>query len=333
MEGFLEELRELPELQPHKEEILDFYFSLNQFLEIYELVDDSYEIYGEQVSDSSFMLKLLCVHPAHNLSACLERGNATIFFSATLLPVTYYRELLHQQQGDYAIYIPSPFPRENRCLLLGKDVSSRYRLRGPRQYEKMALYLERLVQGKPGNYMAFFPSYKMLEDVYDTAQQLGLLQEVELLLQKPNLSEPEREQFLRRFQEQGKPVLGFCILGGIFSEGIDLVGDALIGVAVIGTGLPMVCNEREILQQYFERRENKGFAYAYLYPGMNKVQQAAGRVIRSMEDKGVILLLDERFTTGQVVETFPVEWEDYQVVTLNTVEEVLAGFWKRTTRG
>lgn len=332
LESFLEDIREIAALKPHENEILDFYFGLNQFLNIYELVDESYEIYGEQINDTTFMLKLYCIHPATNLSNCIERGNATIFFSATMLPIAYYKELLHDSEEDYAIYIPSPFPRKNRGLFTGVDVSSRYRLRGPLQYEKMAKYLSAMVRVRAGNYMAFFPSYKMLNDVYETAMQKGLLEGIDVAVQTPRLTEEEREGFLERFRNTGSPVLGFCILGGIFSEGIDLVGDYLVGAAIIGTGLPMVCNEREIKQQYFMRKEDKGFEYAYLYPGMNKVQQAAGRVVRTMEDKGVILLLDERFVTPQVVDTFPAEWADYQVVNLSNIEEKLRKFWEDADR-
>ena len=329
LESFLEESKEIPALKEHKDEILDFYFQINQFLNIYELVDESYEIYGEQVSDKSFMVKLYCIHPANNLSECIEKGNATVFFSATMLPITYYKELLHDNENDYAIYIPSPFPQENRRILAGVDVSSRYKLRGPKQYEKMARYLDIMVNGKNGNYMAFFPSYKMLNDVYETALEMGLLSNVKVVCQTAHLTEEEREHFLEEFRDSHKPVLGFCILGGIFSEGIDLVGDYLIGAAIVGTGLPMVCNEREIQQNYFAEKENKGFEYAYLYPGMNKVQQAAGRVVRTMEDKGIILLLDERFVSQQVVDTFPAEWADYEVVTLDNVADRINDFWQR----
>ncbi len=328
MESFLEESREIAALKPHKDKILDFYFQINQFLNIYELLDDSYEIYGEQVSDTSFMLKLYCIHPAKNLTDCIEKGNATVFFSATMLPIMYYKELLHNSEDDYAIYIPSPFPKKNRGLFAGVDVSSRYRLRGPEQYGKMAKYLHWMVNARKGNYMAFFPSYKMLNDVYDRAMELGLLSGMEIIKQTPYLLEQEREAFLERFRNSETPVFGFCILGGIFSEGIDLAGENLIGAAIIGTGLPMVCNEREIQLQYFADKEDKGFEYAYLYPGMNKVLQAAGRVIRTMEDRGVILLLDERFVTRQVVDTFPVEWEDYQIVTLDTVGDRMSEFWR-----
>lgn len=328
LESFLEESREIAALKQHEDEILDFYFGLNQFLNIYELVDESYEIYGEQVNDMAFMLKLYCIHPATNLSSCIGQGNATIFFSATMLPIGYYKELLHNSEEDYAIYIPSPFPRRNRRLFAGIDVSSRYRLRGPAQYEKMAKYLSVMAGTHAGNYMAFFPSYKMLNDVYETAMQKGMLEGIEVVVQTPHLTEEERERFLERFRKPGNPVLGFCILGGIFSEGIDLTGDCLVGAAIIGTGLPMVCNEREIQQQYFMQKGDKGFEYAYLYPGMNKVQQAAGRVVRTMEDKGIILLLDERFVTPQVVDTFPAEWADYQVVNLFNIEENLQKFWE-----
>lgn len=329
LEAFLEESKEITALKPHRDEIMEFYFGLNQFLNIYELVDESYEIYAEQVNDKTFMLKLYCIHTASNLSNCIERGNGTVFFSATMLPIAYYKELLHNSKEDYAIYIPSPFPKENRGLFAGIDVSSRYRLRGPAQYERMAQYISAMVHAHAGNYMAFFPSYKMLNDVHDIAIKRGLLEGIDVLVQTSHLTEEERETFLERFKKPESPVLGFCILGGIFSEGVDLVGDYLVGAAIIGTGLPMVCTEREIEQRYFAKRENKGFEYAYLYPGMNKVQQAAGRVVRTMEDKGVILLLDERFISQQVVDTFPAEWADYQVVTLDTVGKKLSAFWEK----
>lgn len=328
--SFLEELNEIKELQPYKDEIMDFYFKINQFINIYEILDDSYEIYVEQINEHSFMLKLYCIHPANNLTSCIEKSVSTIFFSATMLPINYYKELLHNDENDYAIYIPSPFPKEHRGLFSGVDVSSRYRMRGPFLYKKIAQYLDIMIRSKEGKYIAFFPSYKMLEDVYEAALEQGYLENIEIIKQTAHLSEEEREEFLNRFRDNEKPVLGFCILGGIFSEGIDLVGDYLIGTAIVGTGLPMVCNEREIQQQYFDRSGSKGFEYAYLYPGMNKVQQAAGRVIRTMEDKGIILLLDDRFITKQVVDTFPSEWDNYEIVRLDTVEERLNSFWNNS---
>lgn len=308
--------------------ILKLYFEVYHFLNMYELVDDHYVIYGEQVTAASYKLKLYCVNTAENLKSCLEKGRATIFFSATLLPVRYYKSLLADEE-DPAIYIPSPFARENRRILVGKDVSTRYTRRGPVEYERIYQYIEQVVTAKDGNYMVFFPSYKLLEELYAVALRHGLDHKIRILCQSPNMKESEREEYLQAFQEQGDSVVGFQIMGGIFSEGIDLTGERLIGAVVVGTGLPMVSHEREILKDYFEQHMDHGFAYAYLYPGMNKVLQAAGRVIRTTSDRGVIVLLDERFLYSDNLAMFPREWMDYQVVDSSGIQEVIAGFWKK----
>lgn len=321
-EEFMDEYHGLPEEQS----ILDFYFKIYQFLNIAERLDENYVVYSEQVTDSLFKIKLYCVNTATNLKNCLEKGRSTIFFSATLLPVWYYKKLLSDEE-DYAIYIPSPFDASKRKILVGRDVSSRYTRRGPQEYEKIYEYIEQMVTARQGNYMVFFPSYKMLEDIYHIASEHGLEGKVKLLKQNQNMKEEERELFLKEFEGDG--VTGFCIMGGIFSEGIDLTGEKLIGSIVIGTGLPMVCNEREILMNYFDRQESKGFEYAYLYPGMNKVLQAAGRVIRTTEDQGIILLLDERFLNSSNQQMFPREWSDYRIVDRRTVKEEIEEFWNR----
>lgn len=321
-EAFLEDHHGLPE----ETRILEFYFQLYHFLNIYERVDENYVIYCEQVHAASFKIKLYCVDTSKNLKECLEKGRATIFFSATLLPIRYYKKLLSEEE-DYAIYIPSPFRREHMGLMIGRDVSSRYSRRGRTEYQKIYQYIEGITSAKKGNYMVFFPSYKMLEDVYAIALEYGMHQNVNLICQSQNMKEEEREAFLEAFE--GQNVIGFCIMGGIFSEGIDLTGERLIGAIVVGTGLPMVCNEREILMHYFEEREGQGFEYAYLYPGMNKVLQAAGRVIRTASDRGIILLLDERFLNSGNRQLFPREWEDYQVITVNQAETAGKNFWDK----
>lgn len=311
-----------------EEEILSLYFNLYHFLNMYELVDDHYVIYEEQVSPSSFKVKLYCVDTSVNLRSCLDKGRSTIFFSATLLPVKYYKSLLAEEE-DPAIYIPSPFSAEHRVLLIGKDVSTRYTRRSASEYERIYQYIEQVVTAKAGNYMIFFPSYKMLDDVNSIALGHGLDKKIRLLCQSPNMKEAERESYLQAFQEEGEPVVGFSIMGGIFSEGIDLVGERLIGAVVVGTGLPMVSHEREILKQYFDQHMNHGFAYAYLYPGMNKVLQAAGRVIRTTEDHGVIVLLDERFLYTENQAMFPREWMDYRVVNSAEIRSEIEDFWKK----
>lgn len=326
LESFLEEYKHIPE----RKEILEFYFQINTFLNIAELVDDNYVIYDEILPDSSFMVKLFCVHPAENLKSCLAKGIATIFFSATILPVTYYKEMLSDSPEDCAIYIPSPFDKNNRKILLGQDVTTRYAKRGISEYKRIYEYIKAVVNSKNGNYMVFFPSYRMMNEIYELAQ--AELQETQqLMLQSPGMKEAERENFLKQFEEK-QHVLAFCIMGGIFSEGIDLDREKLSGAIVVGPGLPQVCHERNILMEYFNRKNGRtGFRYAYLYPGINKVFQAAGRVIRTEEDKGIILLLDERFVTREYAELFPVEWQDAVCCSRHTVGQLLRDFWERTT--
>ena len=180
--------------------------------------------------------------------------------------------------------------------------------------------------------MLFFPSYKMLLDVHEVFLELYGTEKGECFLQSPGMNEEKREEFLEQFEKPGeeKSRLGFCVLGGIFSEGIDLKGDSLIGAAIVGTGLPLVCHEREILKGYYEERGMDGFSYAYRYPGMNKVLQAAGRVIRTAEDRGIVLLLDERFLNSEYKRLFPMEWEGFQACTLEQTKSALKAFWQDT---
>lgn len=313
-----------------RKKVLDFYFQVRSFLEIYEELDDSYQIYTEQEADGRFKLKLYCIQPAGKIGDCLAKGRGTILFSATLLPVRYYMQLLSGTEEDYAVYAKSTFDPANKKLLIGTDVSSRYTRRGEAEYRKIARYIEEIVQMRAGNYLVFFPSYKMMEEVQALFEQECRLP-VRILTQNSRMTESQREEFLEEFRKTVKTqesLLGFCVMGGIFGEGIDLKRDQLIGAVIVGTGLPQICNEREILKQYYDRRNEDGFAYAYQYPGMNKVMQSAGRVIRTDEDRGVILLLDERFCQWQYRSIFPREWADYEVCSLRSVREKLSGFWE-----
>ncbi len=328
LETFMEENREFED----RDLVLDFYFELRNFLMVFEGMDDAYRIYSELLPDGQFMVRLFCMNPSGHLKECLEKGRSTVFFSATLLPVLYYKELLSGNQEDYAVYALSPFPRENRLLLVAGDVSSRYTRRNLREYEKVADYIEAMARGKQGNYMAFFPSYQYLKEVEQVWEERMRENEdpVAWASQASRMTEEEKEQFLLLFEEHRKhSFVAFCVMGGIFSEGIDLKADRLIGAAVVGTGLPMVCTEQEILKGFFDEKEKKGFDYAYQYPGMNKVMQAAGRVIRTMEDKGVILLLDDRFLREEYQALFPREWWPYQVVNRNGVGRAIEGFWMK----
>jgi len=321
LDEFLQKAPEFPE----RKDLSEFYLNLRNFLNIYELLDDHYVVYAEHEQDGRFKLKLYCVDPSKNLQECLDKGNSTIFFSATLLPIQYYKSLLSVDQDDYAVYAESTFPAENRRVLLTDGVSTKYTSRGEEMYSRIAQYIGKTLDSREGNYMAFFPSYRLMEAVYEKFLELGKKSEV--LLQSQYMDEEEREEFLKKFEkEQDGTLVAFCVMGGIFSEGIDLTQDRLIGAMIVGTGIPQVCNEREILKQYFGA---EGFDYAYLYPGMNKVLQSAGRVIRTEKDKGVILLMDERFQSPHYRKMFPREWSDCRRCTMENVTELLTEFWKK----
>ncbi len=322
-------------LDKHKEftdrdVILEMYFKIKDYLDTYELLDGKYyQIYTEMTEEEKFRLKLFCVNPSGNLADCMAQGYATVLFSATLLPVNYYKELLTGRIEDNAIYIPSPFDQRKRLLMLARDVSSKYTRRNRTEYGKFLEYIEMVASGAKGNYMVFFPSYKMMTDVYEMADEYGLTDRYRFILQKSGMNEEERETFLNHFEVQSEDTLiGFCVLGGIFSEGIDLKNDRLIGSLIVGTGLPMVCNEREILKEFYDKHDRNGFDYAYKYPGMNKVMQAAGRVIRTTEDYGVIMLLDERFMQNSYRSTFPREWDDVKIVGIDEALPEIKRFWK-----
>lgn len=317
-----------------RETVLDFYFQVRSFLNIYDGLDENYVIYTEYQENGRFVLKLFCVNPAANLQKCLDKGNSAVFFSATLLPIQYYKRLLSTEKDNYAVYIDSSFDTKKRLLMNGVDVSTRYTMRSREMYQRYATYIFRVVKAKMGNYLIFFPSYRFMEDVYQEFTQLLASdeEEMELVIQQKHMDEEERENFLRAFEMgREKSLIGFGVLGGIFSEGIDLTNEKLIGTLIIGTGLPQVCNEREILKSYFDQKGLYGFDYAYRYPGMNKVLQAAGRVIRTEDDRGVILLLDERFQKEKGKEIFPKEWADCERCRLDIVEEKIRLFWEKQT--
>ena len=317
-----------------RETVLDFCFQVRFFLNIYDGLDENYVVYTEYQENGRFVLKLFCVNPAANLQKCLGKGNSAVFFSATLLPIQYYKRLLSTEKDNYAVYIDSSFDTKKRLLMNGVDVSTRYTMRSREMYQRYATYIFRVVKAKMGNYLIFFPSYRFMEDVYQEFTQLLASdeEEMELVIQQKHMDEEERENFLRAFEMgREKSLIGFGVLGGIFSEGIDLTNEKLIGTLIIGTGLPQVCNEREILKSYFDQKGLYGFDYAYRYPGMNKVLQAAGRVIRTEDDRGVILLLDERFQREKGKEIFPKEWADCERCRLDIVEEKIRLFWEKQT--
>lgn len=337
-------LGEPEEEQPAvREQLLDFYFEISHFLEIYELVDENYVKYTQLCDDGSFFLKLFCVNPGANLGRCMQRGRSSILFSATFLPIQYYKKLLGGEEEDYEVYARSVFNPARRALYIAEDVTSKYTRRSEEEYFNIARYIEEIVKNRHGNYMVFCPSYSFLRIVYEKYVENFGGEDRECIIQSESMSEADREKFLGRFrgnenvdlqthidmeiEEEDNILIGFCVLGGIFSEGIDLKNDSLIGAVIVGTGLPQVCFEREILKEFFDGDGESGFDYSYRYPGMNKVLQAAGRVIRTVEDVGIIALLDERFLQFAYQRMFPREWEHFETVKVGTVAKRVERFW------
>ena len=309
-----------------RKDITDFYFQVRNFLSIYDLVDEHYVIYSQLLDDGRFMLKLFCVDPSLNIQNCLDKANASIFFSATLLPINYYKSLLSTKKDNYAIYAQSIFDEKKRLLVFGKDVSTKYTRRNAAEFEKMTEYIYRTVKCKKGNYMIFFPSYKLMNQVYDIFTEIHT--DFDTIIQTSGMKEEEREEFLEAFTvERDSSLVAFCVMGGIFGEGIDLKNEQLIGVIVVGTGLPQISYEREILKNYYDSQNGCGFDYAFRYPGINKVLQAAGRVIRTVDDNGVILLLDERFLQPDYEPLYPREWKERIVCGIEQLEGYVEEFW------
>ena len=325
----LDEFLQSPMEFSGKKEVLDLYFDIRNFLRVEEDLDEKYQIYSEIQEDGSFVLKLFCVDPSTKLQQCIDKGNASIFFSATLLPIQYYKSLLSTDPDNYAIYAETTFTEDQRLLLFGNDVSTKYTRRNASEFKRMADYIRKVVHCKKGNYMAFFPSYKLMQQVYEAFMELdgGLAKSI---YQESGMKEEAREAFLQSFEEEyDTSFVAFCVMGGIFSEGIDLTNDKLIGAIVVGTGLPQISNEREILKNYYDHVSGDGFDYAFRFPGINKVLQAAGRVIRTTEDRGIILLLDERFLQSDYQGLYPREWAKREICNVSNVEEKVLDFWKK----
>ncbi len=357
MDDYLSEQEE--EQLPVREQLLEFYFETGHFLEMYELADENYVKYTQLCDDGNFMVKLFCVDPGENLKNCMLRGRSAILFSATLLPIQYYKKLLGGAAEDYEVYAQSVFHPGKRALFIAGDVTSKYTRRSEEEYDNIARYIEEIVKNRHGNYMVFCPSYAFLRIIYEKYVEKFAGRGRECIVQNEYMSESDREEFLAHFQgsadcggeemqltrqvidvnaisksiidmdieEEDECLIGFCVLGGIFSEGIDLKNDRLIGAVIVGTGLPQVCFEREILKDYFNGAGESGFDYSYRYPGMNKVLQAAGRVIRTVQDVGIVALLDERFLQFAYRRLFPREWEHFETVTLETVSKRVERFW------
>ncbi|MBN2238436.1 MAG: DEAD/DEAH box helicase [Dehalococcoidales bacterium] len=311
---------------PFRKDLLDRFFEVNWFLTVADRYDESYATcYDNEWHDMH--VKLFCLDPAIQMEEALQRARSTVFFSATLTPMDYFKNLFGCRPEVRQRTFPSPFPPENLCLLLMPDISTLYKKR-EETVSEVAEMIHETVSRKQGNYLLFFPSYAYMQMVHD--EFITREPDTDILLQAPSMTEEERADFLERFSsENGRTLVGFAVMGGIFGEGIDLVGDRLTGAVIVGVGLPAVCLERDLIRDHFEQESGNGFEYAYVYPGLTRVLQAAGRVIRTEQDRGVVALIDKRFAGSRYRNLFPKEWKPVYITSIEELHQAVQGFWGR----
>ncbi|NUU60165.1 helicase C-terminal domain-containing protein [Paenibacillus agri] len=288
--------------------LLDTFYAVQGMLRTFKTYDERYVTYAE-IRRGDVYLKLFNLDPSYLLRQMAKGFRSQILFSATLAPMSYYRDMIGAAEEDYSLIVASPFQKEQWEVSL-LPLSTRYHDREA-SLLPLSEALHRMT-GKPGNYLAFFPSYLYLQNVYDLFNER--YPDIATLVQGSGMSEEAREDFLAAFRpDANQTLLGFAVLGGIFSEGVDLPGDRLNGVMVVGVGLPQLGLERNLLRAYFNRQGKNGFDYAYVYPGMCKVLQAGGRLIRTENDHGTIVLADDRFMQQPYHWLLPEEWRDYLI--------------------
>lgn len=324
LEIWLDDHRETDELHT---QMLELYFSARDWLRVADTFDEHFVLqisaYGSQVRAA-----MLCLDPSAFLAADFTLGRSAVLFSATLAPATYYKDLCGLPEAR-AVALRSPFPQKNMALLCAQNVSTRYRDRDA-SIPRIAAYLAAMTSARTGNYLAFFPSYAYMDKVYESFREQ--YPDLDVCRQESAMDETQRAAFLEQFvPSPKKSLLGFAVLGGVFGEGVDLAGDRLIGVAVVGPGLPQVSARQEQLRDHFEQTRGCGFDYAYRFPGMNKVLQAAGRLIRTPADRGVVLLFDSRFITPDYLRLMPPHWSHLRTVyTEQALRDALEAFWQAT---
>jgi len=312
---------------PWRESLIDRYFEAASMVRISEFYDERYvTVYRKEKRD--LWVKLYCMDPADPIRKACAKGKGTVFFSATLTPMNYYLRMLGGNEKSVQMQLPSPFPKEHLLLMLDRTISTRLRDRD-QSYDRITEAVAEMVSAHIGNYLVFFPSYKYMEEVVTRFQSKGL--DVRVMVQAPKMAEIDREAFLSEFDfpAEGTSLVGFAVLGGIFGEGIDLTGDRLTGAVIIGTGLPQVSPEQEVLKGYFDEMMGTGYDYAYTYPGFARVLQSLGRVIRTESDRGVALLIDERYGWSSYYSLFPRHWpHPHKVSGPDKIKKLVEGFFE-----
>lgn len=300
------------------------YERARDFCDAFKMSGEGFNYYVESIGND-VVVRILCIDPSRLLSDTLECGRAAIFFSATLTPPEYYADVFGGGDKRRVLKLASPFDKSNLFIAAMDKVSTRY---GDRTtaVKTAAKIIKTAIASKAGNYMAFFPSYKMMNDTLTMFRAFSPL--TECRVQRQGMSDSERRTFVEAFSDNSRTKVGFCVLGGLFAEGIDLAGDKLIGAMIFGVGLPKLNSELNIIAHYYDENDRSGYEYAYLYPGFNKVLQAAGRVIRTEKDRGVVILVDDRFADGEYARLYPAHWRGMRLIAdCNELQGALFEFW------
>jgi DNA excision repair protein ERCC-2 len=309
-----------------RESLLDLYFAISGFIRVADQYNECYTSCYEKIG-KDLKLKLFCIDPSVHLAKAMSRCNTAVLFSATMTPIDYFKQILGCDAAAHHLILHSPFPGENLGLFISDQISTYYRQRDQTVIQ-VSQTISALVEQKKGNYLLYFPSYEYMRKIYLSFTDRN--PQIKTILQTAGMSEPEREAFLQRFADENPQTLvGFAVMGGIFGEGIDLIGDRLVGAVIIGVGLPGISLERELIKEHFTRTLNGGFEYAYLYPGINRVLQAAGRVIRTEKDRGVVLLIDQRYSRYQYKSLLREEWDPVRVQDPRQLADGLQKFWNQ----
>ena len=305
---------------------LESFRMLNRFLKISDYIDESFALYY-QVIDDEVVVNIRCVDSSKLVKHTLSKLQASIFFSATLTPIDYYISCLGGDEYTPKVILDSPFDKNNLLTIVRDDISTRLKDRNL-SYDEIAKTIESIVSQKKGNYLVFFSSYQYLKDVYSCLEQN---ENIKYIVQEREMEEEDRNRFLDNFALDPKiTTVGMAVLGGAFSEGIDLASERLIGAIIIGVGMPTISYERNIVKDYFQENGKDGFDFAYVFPGMNKVMQAAGRVIRGEFDIGLVVFIDDRFSYYKYKALLKEQYKyPYHVKDTKKIKEIVSSFWKK----
>jgi DNA excision repair protein ERCC-2 len=312
---------------PYRDILLERYFEISGFLRVWDRYDDSY-VTCRQAAGRDLAIKLFCLDPSNHLKLALQRCRAAIFFSATMTPARYFQDIFGCEPTAVRLAIPSPFSPGHLKVLVASGISTYYAQR-EQSLDPIVALIRTFIRCHKGNYLCFFPSYEYLTMV--AAHFEDQVNDARLLVQSREMDAAGRVRFLERFSAPvDRTLVGFAVMGGVFGEGIDLVGERLSGAVIVGVGLPAICPERNLIRSHFDQR-GVGFEFAYRYPGINRVLQAAGRVIRTDRDRGAILLIDQRFCSPGYQRLLPVHWSTSVVESEQQMESRLKGFWASGT--